>query len=308
MSFHLWRRGGSDELPKQLLCKMPETLIKAQSNFSENSYILGGALAITDLIYSPIFLKPQPRSEPYDPLHRRSTSISIKEKKLNVDNAGLFLDILCLSLSLTLNTNVTTELSWSFHDPRKFSNMSGVGTSGHGRTTRPSGIPKTFGTDQVGEFEFIFNELNSNIPENLDRAIRRWRNSLTQRNPVDQMIDLRIALEALYLADHISLELGFRLSNRAAWHLGKDVEDRKELQKLFKTIYDMSSTSVHSESINDRKIRKVTNLDRTEFITKSQDLCRDAILKFLKSKNLPTKKGDWSDYWSDLTLGGETFK
>ena len=52
------------------------------------------------------------------------------------------------------------------------------------------------------------------------------------------------------------------------------------------------------------KIRKATNLDRTEFIAESQKLCRDAILKFLKSENLPTKSDDWSDYWSNLTLGG----
>lgn len=303
------RRGRADELSKEILCKMPETLIEAQSNpLNHDNFILGGSLAIIDLTYSPIFLKPQHRSEPIDPLHMSSTSISIKENGLNVNSVSSFLDVLCLSLSLTLNNNVvSTALSWSFHDPRKFSNMSGVGSSGHGGENRYSRWTKTFSTDQLDEFEFIFNKLNSNIPENINRAIRRWLRSKAQRDPVDEMIDLRIALEALYLEDGNKGEAKFRFSSRAAWHLETDnVEQRKKLYKFFRTFYDQSSSSVHSENIKDKEIRK-TGYNREEFITKSQDLCRKAILKFLKSENIPAKD-KWSDYWSNLTLGGETFK
>lgn len=301
------RNGRQGEISKEILCKMPETLIRAQFDRPDHdNFICGGALCIVDKTYSPIFLKPQRRSEPYDPLHKLSTSISIKGKELDVNKK--LGDIICLALSLTLNSNVvTTALSWAFHDPRKFSNMSGVGSSGYGGTRQYSLQNETFVADHVSEFEFIFKKLNSGIPENIERSIRRWLRSKAQRAPVDKMIDLRIALEALYLSDQSSLELRFRLSNRVAWHLGKGVEHRKELEKFSKTIYDMSSSSVHSESINDKKIRNATNLDRTEFIEKSQDLCREAILKFLKSENLPAKD-DWSNYWSDWTMGGETFK
>ena len=300
------RRGGDVEqvLSKEILCKMPDFLIKSQFNSRDAHFILGGVLAVMDLTYSPIFVKPQRTSEPYDPLHRSSKVI-----KLDRDIQDKQIDALCSALSLTLNTNVGTSTSWIFHDPHKFSNVSGIKSSSCGGNVRGLyGPTETFGIDQVGEFQYIFNKLYTGVPENINRAIGRWLESKGRRNPIDIMIDLRIALEALYLADQTSLEMSYRLSTRAAWHLGQKVEDRKKLQKFFKTIYEISSSSVHSESINDSKIRKVTNLDKTEFITKSQDLCRNAILKFLKSEKTPKKKEDWSDYWSDLTLGGETFK
>lgn len=295
----------------KLFSTMSEDLLKKQSDLMNWECIKGKTLLVSNCTVSPIFFKPSQLAEDVSP---QSLRIKVGEINLN-EPYDRFFERFRLALSLVLNTDVIISTSWFFHDPRKLTNTSAVGSSGYGGNTSIR-INKTFGIDQVAEFKYIFNKLDSHVPENLSksvnrlevpkniyRAIKRWSSVFSTGDPIDKMIDLRIAFEALYLEDGNKGEAGFRLSNRAAWHLGTGVEHRKQLHKFFRTFYDQSSSSVHSENIKDNKIRNATNLDRTEFITKSQDFCRDAILKFLKSKSLPTKGEDWSNYWSNITMG-----
>ena len=108
---------------------------------------------------------------------------------------------------------------------------------------------------------------------------------------VDNFIDLRIALESLYLTDFIneqSQEMRFRLSLFGAWHLGADFGERKRIRKTLRDAYDAASGAVHTGDLDDSS-------DKRELLEDAQKLCRRGILKLLD-------EGPPRD-WGDLILG-----
>ena len=85
----------------------------------------------------------------------------------------------------------------------------------------------------------------------LDIAIDRWVKSKRESSDLtDRFIELRIALESLYLKG-IDRELGFRLATRGAWHLGTDFSERLKYQGILKDAYDLGSKAVHTGAIPD---------------------------------------------------------
>ena len=127
----------------------------------------------------------------------------------------------------------------------------------------------------------------------LGTATSRWMKS---RNPadglVDQFVDLRMAIEALYLQDFVnehSQEMRFRLALFGAWFLGTDFQDRKLIRKTLRAAYDAASGAVHTGEIQ-------SNPENRELLANAQDLCRRGILKMLKEGFPPD--------WGDLVLGG----
>lgn len=110
-------------------------------------------------------------------------------------------------------------------------------------------------------------------------AISRWAKSRdSSEHPVDRFIDLRIALESLYLRsignEKYRGEMRFRLSMTGAWHLGLDVEERNDIRKTLLNAYDAASQAVHSGNLDYR--------ENQQLLTEAQDLCRRGILKLLK--------------------------
>lgn len=125
-------------------------------------------------------------------------------------------------------------------------------------------------------------------------AISWWMTSKDFGRPLaDQFIDLRIALEALYLQDFQngnSQEMRFRLALFGSWHLGVDFENRKRIRKSFRDAYDTASQAVHSGTLK-------PDAGEGQSLSQTQDLCRQGILKLLRD-------GPPRD-WGDLVLGGE---
>jgi hypothetical protein len=66
-----------------------------------------------------------------------------------------------------------------------------------------------------------------------------------QRERDHKLIELVIALETLFSPGREG-EQRFRISQRAAILLGKDAEDRKNLMRFFKLVYDARSQIMHS--------------------------------------------------------------
>ncbi len=122
-------------------------------------------------------------------------------------------------------------------------------------------------------------------------ATRLTRSRDSSQGLVDQFVDLRMALEALFLKDFTneqSQEMRFRLSLIGAWFLGKDFEDRRRIRKTLRDAYDRASGAVHTGNI------AYTN-DNRELLANAQRLCREGILKLLR-------EGPPTD-WGDLVLG-----
>ena len=125
-------------------------------------------------------------------------------------------------------------------------------------------------------------------------AISRWCKSKEESKTIeDQFIDLRIALEVLYLKDftgEYSQEMRFRLALFGAWHLGLGLEDRKAIRKTLRKAYDVASGAVHSGYLEH-------NESNRELLMETQRLCRQGIEKILN-------EGPPED-WGNLILGSE---
>ena len=123
-------------------------------------------------------------------------------------------------------------------------------------------------------------------------AVDRWRRSIDEDAELeDRYIDLRIALETIYLKDFAnesSQEMRFRLALCGAWHLGVDFEERRSIRRALRDAYDTASKAVHEGELP--KAAQPT-------LSTAQNLCRRGILKLLREGP--------PDDWGDLVLGAE---
>lgn len=167
------------------------------------------------------------------------------------------------SLSLACNTHVEVKRSWMRHEE-------------HFRLLNPGGrsYMSYFGRERAAQtvdltserLRFAESILSGRAGRNdLDLAIDRWKKSVSSSNPHDQLIELRVVLEALY-AGGASSEVRFRVALHGAWHLR-----RKNYFVLFKKIYDDASRVIHAARPKPNR----------ELIENARDACRDAIIKRL---------------------------
>ena len=121
-------------------------------------------------------------------------------------------------------------------------------------------------------------------------AVDRWiRSQHPDLQQTDHFIDLRVALEALYLDGDLG-EQTFRLALRGAWHLGKNWSERKQIQTALKKFYSVASKVIHGEAVNEAK-------GDHKWLEQARDICRRGILKTIKQKEQPD--------WDELILGRE---
>ena len=129
---------------------------------------------------------------------------------------------------------------------------------------------------------------------NLDLGIARWRRSKRVTTKEEQLVDLRIAMESILLADDKGAvgEKRHRLAIRGAWLLGKTLEERKKYFRSLQKAYDFASSVIHAGSLK-KKDEEV----RDKVLDEAQDICRAAILRIAKAKAMPN--------WTDTILGKE---
>ena len=113
----------------------------------------------------------------------------------------------------------------------------------------------------------------------IDVAISRWCKSKEGfRTLADQFIDLRAALEALYLKNFDRKnrgEMKFRLALYVARYVGSDFAERKATRTTLGDAYDMGSRAVHGDPLPSSETSQA-------LLFRSQALCRRGILKFLE--------------------------
>ena len=84
-----------------------------------------------------------------------------------------------------------------------------------------------------------------NAEPRLGIAVDRWNRSASPGTALsDRLIDLRIALEALYINSDSS-ELRFRLAATVARHLGDELAERKRISKSVSDFYNAASRVIH---------------------------------------------------------------
>jgi len=77
-------------------------------------------------------------------------------------------------------------------------------------------------------------------------AFRRYLLSLEKENLEDQLLDLWIALESLFVPDGKKGEITYKLRVRMAYYFGETFEERKRISDFIKTSYNHRSEIVHS--------------------------------------------------------------
>ena len=243
---------------------------------------------------SPALFRPKPGT--YE-----ANVLSYTEKGVNID-------FVCDALSLQTNCYVSQSFMWieyeeaapfSLKDRRTWS--SGENSVERTRWKRvilnpQGGVMSLERADDVlivslDESDVMHTiEALQSADKKLRIAVNRWKRSKRPNAQLeDRYIDLRIALETLYLKDFVnenSGEMRFRLSLFGAWHLGTNLNERRSIRKSLRNSYDTASAIVHSGEVpRNRQLN----------LAAAQDLCRQGILKLL-SEGAP-------EDWGDLILG-----
>lgn len=119
-------------------------------------------------------------------------------------------------------------------------------------------------------------------------AIDRWMRAMAARAPLaDSLIDLRIALESVYLPRN-ARGMRLRLALTGAWHLGGDLAGRRAIYRKLSEIYRLASRAVHEGDVGEDPKGGAALSDGLE-------LCRRAIVKMLTEDDPPG--------WEDVMLG-----
>ena len=286
--------------PSELPRYLPDLSVRL-FGMSEYSFV-GKTVLIIDGSVSPIFQKPFP--DPFregfqeDDLPFR---VEVNGGKFPNFKVTDFYKRFCQALSLACNLAVQIPLEWRFLAEDELFNLTSFGVNGMTRyyDTDLFGSSPEAGEAQIDEAKRLYEILDSDFGEKLRIPIDRWIKSKTDENPVDKMIDLGIAFESLYVSDG-SGEITFKLSVRAAWHLGKDKEHRNELLTKFGQIYGCRSNAVHSGKLDETAKFGEERIPISEFIARAQDLCRQSIIKIIEDEQSPDRA-----YWNSLILSGE---
>ena len=247
------------------------------------SDFLGRVVLSIDCEAEPPLYKPTG-----DLLHPAPPTIRWAQGKI----PGISRDLLCSALSLSCNHSIRWQMRW-----RDYGELY-VFNPGHVSSPLSQEVPDRFvlttsfsqkHLEQARDLQCA-RHFGGKVRTRLETAISRWMESKKPVNLLDQLIDLRIALEALYLKGAFG-EMRFRLANYGAWHLAADVAERRKYQKVLLKIYDLASKAVHGVDV------KNTSENRGLLET-AQDLCRNAILKRIEEEREPD--------WNQLLLGKDT--
>lgn len=240
-----------------------------------------------EFLHCPIMSIDCARDPVFYPAGKENPSVaSVLGEWARAEVPDRFLDTFCESLSLACNTCVRHGSHWyDYGSLEEFCN----GTFGWSPSLGPRLHPDSPLSQRQLDLARDIHQRRYQAPSTtrLDTAISRW---IKSKHPYaslpDRFIDLRIALEALYLEDRA--ELGYRLATNAAWYLGRDVDERATYFSTAKKAYNRASDAVHASEIPDDPANR-------ELLSSAQDACREGILKRLNESSPPD--------WSRLVLG-----
>ena len=274
-------------------------------------HFFGKTLLVIDRPGFTVFWKPSERAfQNGTDINELPFQVEVPDVKFpNSNEVDSFKKLFCQALSLVCNAPVQIfRERWFLAEDKSFNPY--YNGSGMLQYITPLRSPIMAREEDIEKAKYLYCVLdkNSDIREKLRIPIDGWIKATTQRktigpitdkNPPDKLIDLGIALEALYLSDiEEPTELSFRLRLHAAWHLGENEEDRRALMKEFSEIYNWRSKVVHTGKLpNKTKKTTFTPGEIDKFIERAQDLCRESIMKILEDGEFPN--------WNSLILGGE---
>ena len=271
-----------EQLPKSSSELLPHHHAPPSMLGSDDSYVelLGSTLLSVDCEAIPAFYLPSSTGIAWENIQR--------SRKVG-EISGFSIDTFCEALSLTCNHSIRCKSSWGFYgDLRQFNRITSW--------NRPFAyVPHQWhqahlSNSELSQARKLLTLINAKkqTRRGLGTAIHRWINSKSEETMfVDRFIEIRIALESLYLRDRIG-EMRFRLAITGAWHLGKNPEERRDYYDSLRKAYDLSSKAVHAGEIKDTEPNR-------KLLAGTQDVCRQGILTCLSETAEPN--------WVDLIVG-----
>lgn len=274
------------------MVKLPSSTSEVPSYFPDGSPlqstdILGQTLLVIDYTVRSMFADPE-LQKPYDELFQHQQVCS----ELPDFDVHQF----CEVLSLASDGPIACVAEWIHLDPDAVFIPRGRNTGSmtlYPLAPRPRSqvMASKLRVEDAVLFYETRKRLSTGPTQEFEVPIQRWIRSKSDQFMTDKFIDLRIALESLYLKDFIdeySQEMRFRLPLFGAWHLGSDFNQRRWIRKRLRDAYDMASGAVHGGAVDGVA-------ENQELLSDAQDLCRRGILKLLSDGE--------PDDWGDLILG-----
>lgn len=265
---------GLEQLPASSV-DLPESL-PGLGAVAPTSY-LGGVVLSVQCEAAPALFKPKTdESGHWDfPEDEQQYSWGLDERSI---------DSFCEALSLSFSGCVRCKRTWrDYGELREFSEPY-ARFSDQARVVKDRLPEANFTETHLREaWEMHHQRINRRPKDGIGTAISRWVNSKRPEASLqDRFIDLRIALEALYLDGSSRTEMAFRMATYGAWHLGGSVEDRCRNHAALRKAYNLSSAAVHAGRVEDSE-------ENRELLKSVQSLCRAGIIERLKEDSEP----DW---------------
>ena len=112
---------------------------------------------------------------------------------------------------------------------------------GYGPEARQRPVP----TEELAVLMASYAGLPEQVQRVLDLAMRRLRDSAERAALEDKVIDLSIALEALFMEEDEEHDYSKRIPGRASWHYADSSKEREATRCLLKSFYKLRGRTVH---------------------------------------------------------------
>ena len=262
------------ELSMLATAKVELPLFLSHSGLREDAFsarrIRDAAVVSLDLEHRPALYRPDADTASFG-------SERLKTVPVNPSLSGTSAETFCEAMMLACGQHVPWLASWQTHgDVCAF--MSSFGGGSYRTNTSSARARTDFTAAQLASSIHICASRTQDAGSGdarLNLAIRRWANSIGRPGLPDRLIELRIALEALY-AQKGERSVAAGIALRGAWHLGRTFAERVDYRNLLRKVYADASTVIHAGE------PKHASRDKS-LAERGQEACRQGILKILRN-------------------------
>lgn len=258
---------------------------------NEKDSFFGRVLLVIDCPGHSIFHRPSERAF-QDGTHIEDLAFPVQIPDVEFttwDAAHSFKEIFRQAMSLVCDSAIETVFEGRlFEQDRSF--ILHLGGSDMLRYANRSNTSTEVGEAEIDEAKRLYRILEGkpDLRERLRIPIDRWIMSKTSKRDIDKIIDLGIALEALYVTREDRIQK--QLCHRGSLYLGKSETHREALGMELKAIYDYRSDVVHNRALGNEVTIGTKTYSVADLVKKTQCLCRASILMFIKAGGFP----DWN--------------
>ena len=199
--------------------------------------------------------------------------------------AGNTVERICQSLAVTTGRPISWNFEWGNYQEDEVLTTVLSGSRARLEHNKWPSLSLTEEDLRAAWNFYVQRETVKNTLPEVERAIERLHRSQQALTLEDQAIELRIALETLFLSGAGgSRELSFRLALHAARYIGTDGADRRKWFDVARDAYSIGSQAVHGSRVEAAKEEQNRNT-----IKAGQKLCIEGIKKRMKEQCSP----DW---------------